>query len=70
LRNLGFKVDNEPFKEHSLFFRDALVLDNVYGKLQTNQFLRQFMENVLFNEKNKLRQEMMIKWRDCKQALK
>jgi fido (protein-threonine AMPylation protein) len=23
LRKLGFKVDNEPFKEHSLFFRDA-----------------------------------------------
>jgi hypothetical protein len=40
------------------------VFDNAYGRLQTNQFLRQFMENVLFGEKNKLNKKIMIEWRN------
>ena len=28
LRDLGVEVNNEPFKEHALYFRDALVLAN------------------------------------------
>ena len=46
LRALGFTVDSEPFKEHSQYFRDALVMDN-YGKGKKPEYLIMFTENLL-----------------------
>ena len=53
MRSLGFAVDNEPFEKHSLFFRDALVLDN-YRKSRNPEYLRLFTENLLLGGDNDL----------------
>lgn len=57
LRHLGFEVDNEPFKNHSKFFRDALVLANYHRKGQTDKYLMMFTENALLKGKRDLRIE-------------
>lgn len=52
LRTFGFKVENEPFANHSWYFRNALVranynnhTKNVYA---TIEYLNRFFENLLF----------------------
>jgi fido (protein-threonine AMPylation protein) len=61
LRSLGFAIDNEPFKKNASFFRNALVLDNANGELKTRNYLDMFFENALFNGKNILSEEDMMK---------
>lgn len=70
LRALGFDmVSNEPFSQHSWYFRNALVRAN-YNNLQkgihaTTEFLEKFFRNLLLNEKNLLRnREMHVLWSD------
>lgn len=51
LQNLGVDTNNEPFREHSQYFRDALVRSN-YANLREgispdSSFLQMFFENVL-----------------------
>jgi len=46
LRALGFAVGNEPFREHSQYFRDALVMDNC-GRDRKPEYLKMFTENLL-----------------------
>ncbi len=50
LRNLGIDIDNEPFKEHADFFRNALVrsnYSNVREGIQIDKsFLRTFFEHL------------------------
>lgn len=51
MNTLGFKVNNDMFKEHSWYFRNALVRAN-YNKIQegiysTNKFLEMFFSNLL-----------------------
>ncbi len=51
MRTFGLKVDNEAFKKHSWFFRNALVRAN-YNDLQkgihaTTKFLEMFFSNLL-----------------------
>ncbi|MDO4611573.1 MAG: Fic family protein [Candidatus Saccharibacteria bacterium] len=58
LRSLGFKIDNELFKNHSLYFRNALVRAN-YNNYEKSvfanlEFLEKFFENLLFNAENNL----------------
>ena len=58
LRNLGFEVNNELFKNHSTYFRNALVRAN-YTNLPknvsaTNEYLIQFFENLLNGADNAL----------------
>ena len=48
-RSLGFDVRNEPFKNHSKYFRDALVFTHADRTLRTDQFLKRFTENILLN---------------------
>jgi len=50
LRNMGFEVDNTPFKKHSKFFRDALVLANAAttSEYRTDKYLKFFLDNALF----------------------
>lgn len=50
LRLLGFTVNPEPFRSHSAYLHDALVLDNVLDPdVHDPVPLRRFMETVLFD---------------------
>jgi hypothetical protein len=58
LNSKGFNINNELFKDHSLYFRNALVRSN-YSNIpkgidEDNTFLIRFFENLLFNKKNEL----------------
>ena len=69
LRQLGYEVDNEPFKEHSWYFRNALVRANYQnlpaGVERTTEFLEQFFRNLLMGEQNELRNRYLhIHWKD------
>lgn len=59
LRDLGFKVENDMFAEHSWYFRNALVRANyrnaVKGIDYTPKYLERFFRNLLFNEQWELR---------------
>ena len=43
LRSLGVRVNNEPFAEHAVYFRDALVLDNAPRPHRDPEPLRRFV---------------------------
>lgn len=59
LRDLGFKVENDMFAEHSWYFRNALVRANyrnaVKGIDYTPKYLERFFRNLLFGEQWDLR---------------
>ena len=58
LNSKGFDVNNELFKDNSLYFRNALVRANYSniskGIEEDNKYLIMFFENLLFNKNNKL----------------
>lgn len=58
LNSMGFKVNDDLFKEHSLYFRNALVRANytnyTRGIKETKKYLIMFFENLLFDKKNEL----------------
>lgn len=64
LRNLGFNVNNDLFKENSLYFRNALVRSNftdiASNVYPTNEYLLKFYENLLDNGKHVLNNEEMF----------
>ncbi len=69
LRQLGFKVDHEPFKEHSWYFRNALVRANYQnlpaGVERTTEYLELFFRNLLMGEKNELKnRHLHIRWKE------
>lgn len=69
LRKFGFAVDNEPFKLHSWYFRNALVRANYNNYAQgisaTTVFLERFFENLLFHGKNELKNRFChILWKE------
>lgn len=53
LRSMGIPANNEPFREHSRFFRDALVRSNFSnireGIHEDQPFLNAFFKNLLLN---------------------
>jgi len=55
LRNLGFEIDNTPFKNHSKYFRDALALANATRDKKTDKYLRMFTENALLGGRHALK---------------
>ena len=57
LRTLGFNVENEPFRAHSKYFRDALVMDNC-GNNKTPKYLKMFTDNLLLSGSHNLDQEI------------
>ena len=74
LRQLGYKVDNEPFKENSWYFRNALVRANYQnlpaGVERTTEFLEMFFRNLLMGEHNELKNRYLhICWKDVGQRL-
>lgn len=69
LRTFGFNVDNELFEQHSWYFRNALVRANYKNLAKnihaTNEFLLRFFGNLLFEEKNILKnREMHVLYTD------
>ena len=69
LRKFGFSTDNEPFKRHSWYFRNALVRANYNNYAQqissTTVFLERFFENLLFQGKNELKNRFChILWKE------
>lgn len=58
LNGLGFKVNNDPFEENALYFRNALVRANYSSQVKnishTNTYLVKFFENLLFDEDHPL----------------
>lgn len=58
LKTFGFKVDNDIFKKHSWYFRNALVRANynnyTKGVSANTKYLEMFLRNMLFEEENNL----------------
>ena len=59
LRSLGYKVDDEPFKSHSWYFRNALVRVNyedvTQGVVPTSVYVERFFENLLCGARHELK---------------
>ena len=63
LRSLGFEVDNEMFKNHSWYFRNALVryvYKNNEGVMYEPKYLERFFRNLLFGEQWVLKNRYLI----------
>lgn len=64
LRHLGFRVDNDMFKEHSKYFRNSLVRANFAdysnGIVETDEYLVRFYGNLLTEDKVLLRNRDLI----------
>ena len=63
LRTLGFKVDNELFKENSWYFRNALVRANYQnlekGVTRKEIYLQHFFENLLYGANHHLSNRLL-----------
>ncbi len=63
LKTLGFSVDNETFKQHSWYFRNALVRANYNdiknGVHATTKYLEMFYSNLLLGTEYELRNREM-----------
>ncbi|MDR0747493.1 MAG: Fic family protein, partial [Helicobacteraceae bacterium] len=73
LRTLAFNVANDMFKEHSWYFRNALVRANYndYGKdvHATMEYLNRFFDNLLFGANHVLRnRELHIAYKKAAKA--
>ncbi|OFV71495.1 Fic/DOC family protein [Acetobacterium wieringae] len=65
LNGLGFQVNNDPFEENALYFRNALVRANYSNQVKnishTDVYLVKFFENLLFDQEHPLlNQEMQL----------
>lgn len=64
LRYLGFNTDNEPFKNHSKYFRAALVrasYSNVLMEVsQNHSFLQKWFDGIMFGNKHSYNIEDLI----------
>lgn len=71
LRYMGYSVENDVFKSHSWYFRNALVRANyrntVNGIEATHEYLVLFFRNLLLGENNELRNRYLhIRWNSAK----
>ncbi len=62
LRSMGIPATNDTFKEHSWYFRNALVRASYKGLniTPTTEFVERFLRNVILGEKNELRNRDML----------
>lgn len=62
LRSMGIPATNDMFKEHSWYFRNALVRASYKGLniSPTTKFVELFLRNVVLGEKNELRNRDML----------
>ena len=63
VRSLGYDATNDMFMEHSWYFRNALVRANYRNLdkdiLETTDYLELFLRNLLFKERNELKNRYM-----------
>jgi fido (protein-threonine AMPylation protein) len=69
LRSIGYRLDNEAFEKHALFFRNALVRANYRNEAirvtPTDDYLMQFFGNILLGESNELKNRRLhIYWNE------
>ncbi|MDO4806050.1 MAG: Fic family protein, partial [Coriobacteriales bacterium] len=70
LGTLGFAIDNDPFRQHSWYFRNALVRAN-YENLErdihpTQHYLDLFFDNLLLDGKHELKNRYLhVDWADA-----
>lgn len=69
LNSLGYEVTNDPFHEHSWYFRNALVRANytdlTEGVTAENRYLELFFENLLLGTNHELKNRFMhLDWVD------
>ena len=69
LRSLGFEVENDMFKAHSWYFRNALVRANCQNIVKsieaTPLYLILFLRNMILGETNELKNSYLhIRWND------
>lgn len=69
LRFLGYKAENDMFKVHSRYFRNALVRANYHnvakGIEPTTEYLERFLRNMLLNETNELKSRYLhVGWQN------
>jgi len=69
LRKFGFQVSNEPFRQHSWYFRNALVRANYNNYAQhisaSMMYLERFFENLIFQGRNELKTRFChILWKE------
>ena len=59
---MGIPATNDMFKEHSWYFRNALVRASYKGLniSPTTEFVEKFLRNVILGEKNELRNRDML----------
>ena len=62
LRSMGIPATNDMFKEHSWYFRNALVRASYKGLniTPTIEFVERFLRNMILGEKNELRNREML----------
>lgn len=64
LRNIGYNVNNELFKEKSVYFRNSLVRSNYFNNYlnikQNNEYLIKFFENLLLDKNNNLQSKDLV----------
>lgn len=62
LRSMGIPATNDMFKEHSWYFRNALVRASYKGLniSPTTEFVERFLRNVILGEHNELRNRDML----------
>lgn len=62
LRSMGIPATNDMFKEHSWYFRNALVRASYKGLniSPTTEFVERFLRNLILGEKNALRNRDML----------
>ena len=71
LRSMGIPASNDMFKEHSWYFRNALVRANYRNALKgiesTTEYLVLFFRNLIIGENNELKNRYLhIRWNDAK----
>ncbi len=62
LRSMGIQASNDMFKEHSWYFRNALVRASYKGLniSPTTEYIEQFLRNVILGENNNLSNRSML----------
>ena len=71
LRSIGISATNDMFKEHSWYFRNALVRANYHNAIKgiesTTEYLVLFLRNLIIGENNELKNRYLhVRWNDTK----
>ena len=64
LNSMGYNINNDLFKDYSIYFRNALIRSNYTNAEKnvypTTEYLIKFYENLLTNKNNELKSRDLI----------